>query len=342
MSYQPIFDKYTPTSFSECYPSIVNENLEKLKDLPNIIVYGPAGNGKFTRLLICLKIFFEGLCNPFHSFPRAIDVETGEFLPVTTTKKSIFAVVSKCHCEIDLEQSSVNKALLPFLDYYTKSKNISFDCHKYIILRNLSFLKKETQNALRKVIEDTHKTTRFLCTTYSISDVINPLRSRFFCLKLESPSVDNALHIINTISDNEGWKLTKKKKEAIIEKSRYGSAGTINLRELLLTLEGTILTSKLYTSERNEVSDLLIKAVKKGQRKKIRDILYKTYEFMKNDFRNIVMLDFYRKLLPEIDKKMEFLQLTQKYDHRISQSFIRQEILHAEAYLFAVCDLLNY
>ena len=359
-NYLPLCEKYIPKTFSECSHSPkATKLLKSISDkkniedgLSNIALYGPAGCGKYTRLLITLNRYIGHKSNPYKTSVKAIDVETGSFVPLPNSKnkvknKVIYALVSKIHCEIELCQASANKAIIPFLDYYSRTKNIYLNIQKYVILRNIENLKKETQNALRRIVETCQSKIRFMLTINSLSKLINPLRSRFLCISIKPPSIKQTNTIIDKLAEKEKFTISSKKKEAIIEKSYCGAFKTINLRELFLTLEGSLIISnknkisKIYISEKNEASDILVKVVKKGNRDEIRNILYRIYELMKDDFSNIITCDFFRKMLDNIkDKdKIKFISITANWNAEINKNYISQPILQAEAYIYSVCDL---
>ena len=399
--YIPLSEKNIPKTFLECIHSPKTTSILKslittnvYDGLPNIILYGKEGCGKYTRLMVLLNNYLGDLCNPYKGVVRAIDVETGSFVQLPNSKnkvknKVIFAITSKSHCEIELGQANCNKALIPFLEYYSNSKNINLNIQKYVILRNVEFLKKETQNALRRIVEISHSKIRFMMTINSLSKFAAPLQSRFLCISVSSPSIEESTQIIKSVCTTNNLKISPKKIEAIIEKSYYGSAGTINLRELFLTLEGSFIlstnknesskqctltvslasrtrdtlfceakrseasdeaksllsVSKIYTSERNEASDLLIKEVKKGNREEIRNVICKIYEIMKDDFSLIITGDFYRKILNIIENeklKTDFIFLTSYWNAELNKNHISQPIFQAVAYIYAVCDLLKF
>ena len=133
----------------------------------------------------------------------------------------------------------------------------------------------------------------------------------------------------------------------IVEKSRVGTCGTINLHEMFLTLEGSSIISdnrkivKIYTPEKCSASDELLKVIKKGNRDEIRNTIYKIYEILKDDFENIITGDFYSKMIKELKEqdKMKFVMITAKWNAEMNKNYIMKPILQAEAYLYEVCEL---
>jgi DNA polymerase III delta prime subunit len=181
-------------------------------------------------------------------------------------------------------------------------------------------------------------------TINSLSNLIKPLQSRFLCISVSSPSFEQTKKIIDNICTTYNIKITSKKKEDIINESKYGSSGIINLNELFLIIEGSILCSKekkelslskIYISERNEASNILLKEIKKGNIEEIRNIIYKIYEIMKDDF-SLIINDFSRKLL-----KKEIIYLAAHWDFEINKNYILNPIFQAEGYLYHLCDLLK-
>ena len=356
--YLPLCDKYIPKTFSECVHSPNTSNIltklsktDIIEGIPNIVLYGPAGCGKYTRLLITLNNFFKG-GNPYNSSVKAINVEDGSFVPLPKSRSSIkykviYALVSKIHCEIELEQANAEKVLIPFLDYYSRTKNICLNTKKYIILRNIELLNKETQNALRRIIELSQSKVSFLVTIRSISKLIDPLKSRFLCIAVKPPTRPDVIKIIKNVSQKENFSISSSKMNEIIEKASVGTCGTINLHEMFLILEGSSIISdnkkivKIYTPDKCSASDELLKVVKEGNRYEIRNTIYKIYEILKDDFENIITGDFYNKMIKELKErdKIKFVMITANWNAEMNKNYIIQPILQAEAYLYEVCEL---
>lgn len=339
-----IEEKYTPILLDELNFSFkLNNKLKKIaeEDLPNLLICGPKGSGKYTRIILTLKEHLKGVCNPLNAKPRPIDVETGKFTTFDKNK-TIMSFISQSHCEIELLQKDAEKTIIPFIIYYSKTKNIHNNKHKYLILRNFEVLTEITQNALRTIVEKNQSKIRLLVTLSTYSKLINPLKSRFICLNLKSPTIAETTNIISIISSSENINVPKSTINRIIKKSYCGSFKVVNLKEVFLMLEGTFITNKLYISNRNEYSDTLIKLVKLGRRQNISKYIYDFYEKNEDIFIQIVFHDFYRKILSTVKDKFEFTKITAKWEAIISTDFVTGKLLITESYLFDVCHFLEF
>lgn len=344
-NYIPLTEKYFPKTLKECFHSSnTNQMLLKIsnsKDIPNMMLHGSNGSGKYTRIILFLKNHLKINLN---SKVKAIDTVTGLFVPLPTIKnkeknKVLFSVVSKGHCEIDLNQSRIDKGLINFLKKYCKNKNILLKTHKYIILKNFQYLKKETQNSLRFIIEKSYNTVKFLITINSLSKIIEPLRSRFIFLSVKSPNMVESKYILKNIIKKENIKITNYKIKTLINNSKE-KCNLINLKELILSLEGTSIINKIYKTEKQTILDNLLKLVKKGNRDDIRNYIFKLYENIPDEFNNLITVDFFRKIYEFVENKEELIEITQKQNHEINKNHILNPIFQAESYLFSICELL--
>ena len=334
-------EKYSPISLDELNFGLkLNEKLTKISEIeiPNLLICGPHGSGKYTRILLTLKKHLKSAS--LNVKPKAIDVDSGQFTSFDK-KRIICAFISEHHCEIELLQQHAQKALIPFVQYYSKTKNIKTNKHKYLILKNFEVLSNQTQNALRTIVEKNHSRIRFLVTLSRYSKLIPPLRSRFVCFNLKAPTILETTEIINIIFACENYNISKHDINKIIKKLYIGSFNAINLKELFLVLEGTIITKNIYTSQRNLAINNFIKLIKSGNRSNICKFLYELYEKNEHIFIDIIFHDFYRKILPRVKDKHKFKEITAKWEAIIAKDFISNKILIAEGYAFDICHFLD-
>lgn len=357
----PAFERHYPTSFNQCEhaktTNIVLQNLLKNLDLeqglPNIMLYGPEGSGKYTRAMITLCDFF-GKQSLRNGSVKAVDPDTGRFTDIPgrgntkKSKKAVYVISTQIHCEIDINQSNAERSLIRFLNYYSRTKNAFLECHRYIILRHADRLSRKTQNALRKVSETSSNTIRFIFTCKYKSGLITPLLSRFLCLPVEAPRERDAIKILKDIAKKENWKLTNPRIDKILKFSKYGTIGHIHLTEMLMVAEGSFMLSlgkrsfKIYMPDRLKATYLLLKEMKDGNRERIREVLQNIAVAMADSFTVIITGDLYRELLSCSEKKNDIVRITAEWNHRLSDKTIFYPLLAAEAFIFSICDLLGW
>ena len=159
-------EKYRPDDLdnyigNDVFKSSIMTYLEK-NDIPNLILYGPAGTGKTTAATMIAKnmncdfIYLNGSDN------NGIDT-------VRTTIKDFASAAS-------------------------------FFPLKVIIFDDCATLTDQAQNGLLNMVETFSKNTRFIFTTNHLDRLIDPLKSRCISFKIEPPSKkDVAKHIHSLI-----------------------------------------------------------------------------------------------------------------------------------------------
>jgi DNA polymerase III delta prime subunit len=320
------------------------------------MLYGPDGSGKYARAILMLcEIFNDRQSSIRNGIARAIDPESGSFVAIPgtggskKTQKAIYVFTSQVHCEIDIQQSNAEKALIPFLEYYSKTKNVFLKCHKYILIRHANRISHRTQNSLRKLMESKLNSVRFIITSKSLVAWTEPLQSRFLSLSISSPTPKEALSILRKVSSKEKWSLTPSREKKILELSKYGEAGCLNLIEMLMVAEGSFMittgrTFKTYTPDRIKATEALYNEMKNGDKEKIRDVIEKIAVTMADHLNMIITGELPRLILrncPE-NKKHECVEISAYWNHRLADDTIFYPILTVEAYIFSMCELMDW
>lgn len=359
----PVSEKYPPEYLDQCHTAQRNTlRLKKIiskttinQGIPNILLCGPRGSGKYVRALAVLNEFFKDLNYQTirNCTVRAIDIESGSFCPIPgtagtkKTEKAVLVLTSPVHCEIDMDQSNADKSLINFLEYYSKTKNIAMNCHKYVVIRHAERIRFKTQHSLRMVMERKSQSIRFIVLCRSLNNWILPLRSRFIHFSIPAPSIEEAKLILRDVGNKEGWKLTKKREDLIIQESLEGLSRNINIGTLLMVMEGSFLITKklfkVYTPLRKMATQNLYRALMEGDREKILEVLGEIYLQDHIEFREIIMKDLLAMLLDEVteDKKYKLVQIASEWDHRIADDNIFYPLLVAEAYLLEVVECVS-
>ncbi|RDZ42847.1 replication factor C small subunit 2 [Haloferax sp. Atlit-10N] len=174
----------------------VRERLRRAVDEPmNLVVQGPPGVGKTAAV--------RALAREAHSDPEndLIELNVADFF--NRTKKQIRAD-PRFEQFLDgrsrmAKRDMINRVLKESASYAPMSGE-----YKTIVLDNAESIREDFQQALRRVMEQHHRTTQFVITTRQPSKLIPPIRSRCFPVPMPAPDDDTLEALLADILDAEG------------------------------------------------------------------------------------------------------------------------------------------
>ena len=222
LNYLPWIEKYKPKTFEDFgyHIDIINTIKNNIDNLPNMIFSGPPGCGKTTLInIICDLIYKDS--------------------KKTKKKNCLFLNASDERGITDVKNKIKNFCMkTPY--------NHDF---KIIILDEADAITYEAQTALRKIMENYSKTTRFCFLCNYDNKIINPIISR--CIKFNFTKLSNQYikYFLNLVLEKENIKT----KDYYIDNITKYTNG--DLRKSLIILE-TITKVKHILSE-NEVKKIL-------------------------------------------------------------------------------------
>jgi len=79
---------------------------------------------------------------------------------------------------------------------------------KIIIMEEADNIPPDAQNALRRLMEASYRTCRFILTCNYLSNIIDPIRSRCMTIRFKPVSAGGIIDIIDSILKNEGIKMS--------------------------------------------------------------------------------------------------------------------------------------
>ena len=222
-------EKYRPHKIDE----IVNEEdvkerlrplLEKKNEIPHLLFAGPPGSGKTTAAMILAKEILGELSADYTLSLDASD-ERG----------------------IDI----VRERIKTFASYSDRSAGVPF---RLVILDEADEMTHDAQTALRRIMEESSRHTRFFLICNYSSNLIEPIQSRCAIFRFKKIGIDEAVACLKRIAKAEGVKVTDQVLKEV------GMAVDGDLRQAINLLQAASAGGEQVTVERvNAVTGASVK-----------------------------------------------------------------------------------
>jgi replication factor C small subunit len=195
---------------------------------------------------------------------------------------------------------------------------------KIIFLDEADALTRDAQNALRRTMENTSATTRFILSANYSSKIIEPIQSRCALFRFRPLSEDHITERLKHIAQKEKVHVDADGYKALVYASEGDMRKAINFLQTSSTLgekvtEDTVykIASKARPKEVRELIDLAMEGKFEQARKKLDALLYE-YGLSGED----VILQLYREVINyDIDqrKKVELIDKIGEYNFRMTE-----------------------
>jgi len=300
----PWVEKYRPTSFREIISqNIAINNLTEFvlkEDIPHMIFTGPAGTGKTSTALIIAKTI------------------VGE----KAYHRNVLELNASDTVRMDFVRTVIKNFINHSMNFSIEEKSL-----KFVILDEADNIPGQVQQALRRIIEKSSTSVKFILMCNYINKIIDPIISRCAVFRFANLSKELIINRLKFISKQENLKIPQEKSENFFDTLYFISGG--DLRKAINTLQMSValeLVDNLDLDELfkisgyvdNDTMDKLIDNLNNRQIGKIKDLLSSIENFDSRNFiRQIV------KILPRLDIKPDKHSLINAFigeiDYRISQ-----------------------
>jgi len=221
---QPFYylEKYRPHCFRDMIGNgdVVDKinQMAESHQVPHLLLSGPSGVGK--------SLSIHCLANALYGPDPKLHLEVMLVLS-SCDDRGIFAVRTR------LRQFSQKKV------------SLAPDIPKLIILEEADNLHQSSQQALRKMLEDTK--TRFVFICQNISNIIEPLQSRCVLLHFHRIEELDIYHYLDNICENEKITKTKSGLKTLANISGGDLRIALNYLQSVNTCYGKISTPNVYS-----------------------------------------------------------------------------------------------
>lgn len=322
----------------KCY--FHKEILEKLKTissddcLPHIIFYGNPGSGKKTLINLFLEqIFDKSIYN--------LDDSKYNVISSGNIDNEVIVKQSDHHIIIEPGNNNFDRYLIQDIvkEYAKRYPLCIFESSrefKMVQINHLDNLSYYAQTSLRRTIEKYSKTCRFIMWCYSLSKVIEPLRSRCLCIHVPTQTEEELIKWTFNIASLEKIKLNFNILTDIVESSNG------NLKDILWKLDMFQYCGRITNCYQTALNSLIDEILTTHNTLTIRDYIYKmmitgiTSGIIIRDILDIILVKISNYSKDKIFKIINFASL---YEYRLSKG--RRDIIHIETFIENIITTLK-
>ncbi len=291
-------EKYRPMALDEIINQreIVNALRNFLSDpdeIPHLLFSGPAGVGKTTTALCLAK---ELLGESWHTDTLELNASDERGIKMVRERVKEFAAVMKLPTD--------------------KAKKKMF---RIIILDEADEMTSDAQTALRRIIEDSSRTTRFIIICNYLSQIIEPIQSRCAVFKFRRLSKEDVSDDLRSICERQGLKFEEKAFSTIYDATLGDLRHSINILQAAAgmgSVSSSNVISSIGLSGKARVKEIIKLALAgKFQDARIRLFeLIEVYGMAEADFLKYANQEAYNL---KLDRPDEFAALMAEYDYRL-------------------------
>jgi replication factor C small subunit len=290
-------EKYRPKKLKDVVNQreIINSisNLIKSPDIPHMLFSGPAGVGKTTTAL-CIAM---------------------ELLGPEWRKNTL-----ELNASDERGIKMVRERVKEFAASVKLATDNEFGKPKIIILDEADEMTSEAQTALRRIIEDSAKTTRFIIICNYISQIIEPIQSRCVVFRFTRLTKEDLIGHLKWICEKEKIKFEEKALSQIFDATSGDLRHSINIMQAAAGMGAASIenvTAAIGISGRSKVSEVLRLALLgkfNEARAKLLELMM-VYGMSETDFMKYANQEAYNM---KIEKAEEFAAIMAEYDYRLA------------------------
>ncbi|KAF2803935.1 P-loop containing nucleoside triphosphate hydrolase protein [Mytilinidion resinicola] len=333
-----LVDKHRPRTLEALtYHPDLSARLKSLAqsgDFPHLLVYGPSGAGKKTRIVATLKeLYGPGV--------EKIKIDARVF-QTTSNRKLEFNIVSSVY-HLEITPSDVGNydrvVVQDLLKEVAQTQQVDLGAKqrfKVVVINEADHLTRDAQAALRRTMEKYSPNLRLILLANSTSNIIAPIRSRTLLVRVAAPSEGEICEVLKTVGRKEGYKEVESLNGRIAKESGR------NLRRALLMFEAVHAQNEAITDKtpipppdwEALIAQIADDIIQERSPARLLQVRAKLYDLLTHCIPPATILKTLTwKLLPKTDDdlKPDVIKWAAFYEHRIRMG--SKVIFHLEAFV---------
>ncbi|KAL1635649.1 Replication factor C (RF-C) subunit [Neofusicoccum ribis] len=333
-----LVDKHRPRSLDALtYHHDLSDRLRSLAqsgDFPHLLVYGPSGAGKKTRIVATLKeLYGPGV--------EKIKIDSRVFQTSSNRKLEFNIVASNYHLEITPSDVGTYDRVVvqDLLKEVAQTQQVDLAAKqrfKVVVVNEADHLTRDAQAALRRTMEKYSPNLRLILLAESTSNIIAPIRSRTLLVRVAAPMEGEIREMLKVVGKKEGWKENEELGRRIARESGR------NLRRALLMFEAVHAQNETVTENtpipppdwEALIAQIAKEMVEERSPARIMQVRAKLYDLLTHCIPPTTILKTLTwKLIPLCDDELraDVIKWSAFYEHRIKMG--SKVIFHLEAFV---------
>ncbi|EER25394.1 Activator 1 38 kDa subunit, putative [Coccidioides posadasii C735 delta SOWgp] len=295
-------------------------------DFPHLLVYGPSGAGKKTRIVATLKeLYGPGV--------EKIKIDARVFQTSSNRKLEFNIVASIYHLEITpSDVGTYDRVVIQeLLKEIAQTQQVDLSAKqrfKVVVINEADHLTRDAQAALRRTMEKYSPNLRLILLANSTANIIAPIRSRTLLVRVAAPTAEEICQVLKLSGKREGWS------EAPGLNKRIAKESGRNLRRALLiekVTDDTVVPPPDWEALISLIADEIMAERSPARILQVRARLYDLLTHCIPPTTILKTLTF--KLVSKVDDilKPEVIKWSAFYEHRIKMG--SKVIFHLEAFV---------
>jgi replication factor C subunit 3/5 len=331
-------DKYRPHSLDklELHPevSIKLQRIIASGDFPHVLLYGPSGAGKKTRILAALREMFGAGVEKIKVTHKSFKVRSKTI--------EISTMMSNYHIELNPSDVGINDRLVvqevikEIASTHSVGHGQSRFPFKVVVLNEVDRLSKDAQHALRRTMEKYMSTCRLILCCESACRVAAPLKSRCLPIRIPSPTPVQIHGVLKYVAKRENLTLPDELGARIAMDCQR------NVRKAVLMLEAARVDRYPFAADQKLrpadwqkfIDDLAYYITEQQSPERLLFAREKMYELLTNCIpADIIFKTLSRYLLRRVDDQIrhQTIRWAAHYEHRLQIG--SKAIFHLEAFV---------